>query len=316
MIEKPLVGISKCLLGENVRYDGGHKLDKYLRDTLGKYVEYVPVCPEIESGFGVPREAMRLVDTNGTLRLMTQRTAIDMTEIMNEWMDKRLHQLRTLPLCGFIFKSRSPSSGLKSVKVYHKSGGVRQDGIGIFASGFISTFPQIPVEDDGRLHDDTLRENFIERIFVMQRWYTLTKTEKKLKKIMDFHSTHKYLVMAHSPQTLKDLGTLLAHGKDYPLDDLYNLYLDSLLPALQRIATIKKNTNVLLHIMGYFKKNLESEEKSELREIIDQYHNGLVPLIVPITLMNHYVKKYKPEYLSNQIFLNPHPLELMLRNHV
>jgi len=316
MIEKPLVGISTCLLGENVRYDGGHKLDRYLRDTLGKFVDYIPICPEVECGLSVPREAMRLVDVDGNIRLMTQKTEIDLTDTMLTWMNERLSQLATRPLCGFLFKSRSPSSGWKGVKVYRQNNVIRQTGIGIFANGFTTAFPHIPVEDDGRFHDDTLRENFIERIFVMQRWYAVNQRPKTLKNLMDFHASHKFLLMAHSPQTLKELGSLLAHGKDFSLDELYNLYLDSMLPALQRIATVKKNTNVLLHIMGYFKNDLESEEKAELREIIDQYHNELVPLIVPVTIINHYVRKYKPEYLLNQVYLNPHPLELMLRNHV
>lgn len=315
MMKKPLVGISSCLLGEKVRYDGGHKLDHYLRDILGRYVEFIPVCPEVECGMGVPREAVRLVFIDGDVRLMTQRTSRDMTDKMRSWMEGRLKDLAELPLCGFIFKSRSPSSGLRGIKIYTQKG-VRNDGVGMFAQAFIKLLPLIPVEDDGRLHDDWLRENFIERIFVMQRWYELLSAGESLNKLLDFHASHKYLLMAHCPKTLKQLGALLAQGKDYQTDQLYDTYQDVLSPGLQKIATVKKNTNVLLHIMGYFKKELSTDEKSELKETIDRYYEGLVPLLVPITLINHYVRKYHPPYLTHQIYLNPHPLELMLRNHV
>jgi uncharacterized protein YbgA (DUF1722 family) len=230
-------------------------------------------------------------------------------------MEGRLKDLAKLPLCGFIFKSRSPSSGLRGIKVYTEKG-VKNDGVGMFAQVFLKLFPLVPVEDDGRLHDDWLRKNFIERIFVMQRWYELLSTGKSLNRLMDFHASHKYLLMAHCPKTLKQLGLLLARGKDYSLDELYDTYISSLSPALLKIATVKKNTNVLLHIMGYFKSDLSADEKSELKETIDRYHEELIPLLVPITLMNHYVREYRPPYLMHQIYLNPHPLELMLRNHV
>jgi uncharacterized protein YbgA (DUF1722 family)/uncharacterized protein YbbK (DUF523 family) len=313
-MQKPLVGISSCLLGENVRYDGGHKLDHYLHDILGRYVEFVPVCPEVECGMGIPREAMRLVSVGGKIRLMTRKTQIDMTDTMKSWIDNRLKVLTGLPLCGFIFKARSPSSGLRNIKVYTEKG-VRNDGVGMFARGVIERFPHLPVEDEGRLHDDWLRENFIERIFVMHRWHQLIDGGRSLKNLMDFHAGHKYLLMAHDPKTLKELGSLLAQGKGRTMNELYDSYLGSLSSALQKIATVKKNTNVLMHIMGHFKKDLNADEKSELKEIIERYHDGLVPLMVPITLINHYVRKFHPEYVMNQIYLNPHPLELMLRNH-
>jgi uncharacterized protein YbgA (DUF1722 family)/uncharacterized protein YbbK (DUF523 family) len=314
-MKKPLVGISSCLLGERVRYDSGHKLDHYLADVLGRYVEFVPVCPEVECGMGVPREAVRLVSIDGDIRLMTRRTGRDMTGMMTSWMEGRLKELAGLPLCGFIFKSKSPSSGLRGIRVYTQKG-VRNDGVGIFAQGFLNLFPSVPVVDDGRLHDDWLRENFIERVFVMQRWHELLSAGKTLSRLTDFHASHKYLLMAHCPKSLKQLGALLAGGKDISTDELFDKYFSTLGPSLRKIATVKKNTNVLMHIMGYFKKELSSDEKSELREAISRYHEGLVPLLVPLTLLNHYVRKYKPLYLMHQIYLNPHPLELMLRNHV
>lgn len=315
MGKKPLVGISTCLLGENVRYDGGHKLDRYLRDLLGRYVDYVPVCPEFECGMGVPREAVRLVEKDGQIRLVTQKTQLDMTAQMTSWMGPKLDELSRKDLCGFIFKSRSPSSGLFRVKVYRENGPV-SNGVGMFAQGFTKRFPHIPVEEDGRLQDAGLRENFIERIFVMQRWYELQAGRRSLKGILDFHATHKYLLMAHCPKTLKELGALLARGKELSLSDLHETYFTAFIDALKKIATARKNTNVLMHIMGYFKKDLSADEKTELQEVIGRYHDGLVPMIVPITLLNHYVRKYAPGYLMDQVFLQPHPMELMLRNHV
>lgn len=313
MTEKPLVGISTCLLGENVRYDGGHKLDRYLRDILGKHVDFLPVCPEVECGMGVPREAVRLVLSGGDIRLMTRETNIDMTDMMKSWMAGRIDEIAEFPLCGFIFKSRSPSSGLMRIKVYTDKG-VRNDGIGIFARAVLERFPFLPVEDDGRLNDEKLRENFIERVFVMQRWHELLAKDLSLAALQEFHAGHKYLIMAHCPATQKQLGTVLAQGKGNPR--IHGDYLAALAPALAKIATPKKNSNVLLHIMGYFKKYLSHDEKAELLEIIDKYHEGILPLIVPITMMNHYVRRYRPEYLIRQVYLNPHPGELMLRNHV
>lgn len=316
MKQKPLVGISKCLLGENVRYDGGHQLDRYLRDTLGSHVEFVPVCPEVECGLSVPREAMRLVEADGAVRLLTRDSGKDMTGTMQSWMTGRLRELARLPLCGFVFKAKSPSSGLLRVKIYQDNGAVRHNGTGIFAGGFTAAFPYIPVEEDGRLHDSRLRENFIERIFMMQRWHDLTGEKKTLGNLIGFHARHKYLLMAHCPKTLKELGALVASGAQYPPASLYDMYLESMTRALQKIATVRKNTNVLLHIMGYFKKLLSADEKAELREIIDRYHAEQVPLVVPMTLINHYLRKQPTPYLQDQLYLNPHPLELMLRNHV
>jgi len=316
MKERPRVGISTCLLGENVRYDGGHKLNHYLRDVLGGYVEFFPVCPEVECGMSIPREALRLVDIDGDMRLMTQKTKKDMTPQMAKWMKQKLVELSDMPLCGFIFKSKSPSSGLKGVKVYKGNGGVTKNGVGIFAKGVTGFFPFLPVEEDGRLNDNSLRENFIERIFVMQRWYKVNEGRKSLVKVMNFHTGHKYILMAHCPKTLKELGAFIAAGKMHPINDVYEEYFGKFITALGKIATVQKNTNVLLHIMGYFKKDLTKDEKEELKSLIDNYYKKLVPLIVPITLLNHYVRKYKNPYLEQQFYLNPHPMELMLRNHV
>ena len=315
MYKKPLVGISTCILGECVRYDGGHKLDRFIRDTLGEYVDFVPVCPEVDCGMSTPREAMRLVEIDGSIRLLTQKTKKDMTPKMLAWMDGKLADLEKLPLCGFIFKSKSPSSGLFRVKVYKNDNPINK-GRGIFAQGFTDKFPLLPVEEEGRLNDAKLRDNFIERLFAMSRWHELNSKEKSVANLTCFHTQHKYSIMAHCPEALKLLGGYIAKSKNEDINELYEKYFNEFITAMRNIATERKNTNTLEHIMGYLKNDLNKDEKSELKDIIDNYRNRLIPLIVPITLLNHYVRKYKPEYLLQQYYLNPHPQELMLRNHV
>jgi uncharacterized protein YbgA (DUF1722 family)/uncharacterized protein YbbK (DUF523 family) len=310
------LGISACLLGEKVRYDGGHKLDPFLSETLGRYVEWVPVCPEVECGLPVPREAMRLIGDADDPRLVTIRTGRDFTELMARWADQRLPGLESADLCGFVFKSRSPSSGMGGVKVYNPSGIPTRRGKGIFAKKFMEHFSLLPVEDEGRLHDPELRENFIERVFVFRRWKDMEQRGLDRGALVSFHSTHKLLILSHSVKHYRTLGRLAAEAKKYRLEGLYKEYVSILMDGLRLIATVKKNTNVLLHIMGYFKKRLSAGEKQELAGVIDHYHSGLIPLIVPVVLLNHFVRKYDEPYLKNQYYLNPHPLELMLRNHV
>jgi len=310
------IGISSCLLGEKVRYDGGHKLDHFLKDTLGAYVEWVPVCPEVETGFPVPREAMRLVGDSFSPRLVTVRSGVDQTDRMRTWAERKLGTIEKLDLCGFIFKSKSPSSGMRGVKVYGPSGVPAHTGIGIFARMFMERYPCIPVEDDGRLHDPALRENFIERIFVFRRWKEMKRSGGMVRDLISFHTDHKLLILAHSPKHYTRLGRLVADAKKRERQSLLNEYFTVLMDGLKLLATTKKNTNVLQHIAGYFKKQLSSEEKQELMDIIQTYHKGLVPLIVPLVLINHYVNKYDEPYLKRQYYLHPHPAELMLRNHV
>jgi uncharacterized protein YbgA (DUF1722 family)/uncharacterized protein YbbK (DUF523 family) len=310
------LGISTCLLGENVRYDGGHRLDRFLTDTLGQYVEYVPVCPEFECGFGVPREAFRLVGNPESPRLVTSRTNRDFTDRMLEWAKRRMIDLEEEGLCGFIFKSNSPSSGMERVKVYSEKGMPLKKGRGIFARIFMEHFPLIPVEDEGRLHDPKLRENFIERIFTLRRWREVLSKKPTMGNLVEFHTQHKLLILSHTEKHHRSMGKLVAAGRDMPIKELYAIYEALLMEALKLKTTAKKNGNVLMHMMGYFKKELTPDEKQELLEIIQQYREGYVPLIVPITLINHYVRRYKEPYLSKQTYLHPHPIELQLRNHV
>jgi uncharacterized protein YbgA (DUF1722 family)/uncharacterized protein YbbK (DUF523 family) len=303
-------------LGEAVRWNGAHKLDRFLADTLGEFVEYVPVCPEVECGFGTPREPFRQVGDPDSPRFITSRTKIDYTDRMNRWARKRVIELEKEDLCGFIFKSRSPSSGMERVKVYNQQGIPVKKGVGMFARAFMEHFPLLPVEEDGRLHDLKLRENFIERSFAFKRWREDLEEKQSRRGLVDFHTKHKMLILAHSVELHRVMGMLVARAKEFPLKDLYEEYQRLFMQALRLKSTPKKNANVLIHILGYFKKQLSADEKQELLEIIGLYREGTIPLIVPITLVNHYVRKYDQPYLREQYYLHPHPLELQLRNHV
>lgn len=314
--EKPLkIGVSSCLLGHEVRWNGTHQLNHFIKDILGQFMTFVPVCPEVECGLGTPREPLRLVGDPGNPRLLGRQSGADMTDRMTEWADHRLRQLEQEELCGFIFKSKSPSSGLYKVKVYKDGQNPVNQGVGMFARAFVKAFPLIPVEEDGRLSDDGLRENFIERIFVLKRWRDVLNMDKHPRHLMDFHTRHKYLIMAHSPKHYKMMGKHVASVSRKTLEDDYDTYETLLTDAVSIKATVSRHVNVLHHVTGYFKTHLVTDEKQELLELIEHYRNGLLPLIVPVTLINHFVRKYDQIYLRDQIYLNPHPLELKLRNH-
>lgn len=312
--EKPRVGISTCLLGENVRYDGQHKHDRFLTGTLGKYFEWVPVCPEVECGLPTPREAMRLVGEPENPRLITSRTERDMTERMQSFSRKRVQELEDENLCGFIFKSKSPSSGMERVKVYDENGVPRNVGVGVFAREFMEHFPLLPVEEDGRLHDAHLRENFIENIFCLKA-YRDAVADDGVGALVDFHGTHKMQFMAHDPQRQQQMGRLVANASKMDRDALFEQYEELLVNTMREMPTIGRHANVLTHMLGYFKEELTSDEKQELLEVLERYRGQFVPLIVPVTLMRHFVRKYDEPYLKRQSYLNPHPTELKLRNH-
>jgi uncharacterized protein YbgA (DUF1722 family)/uncharacterized protein YbbK (DUF523 family) len=316
MEQKIKIGVSSCLLGKEVRYNGGHSHDRYVTGTLGQYFIFVDVCPEVEAGFGIPRETLRLVGNPDAPRLMTTKTKKDFTDKMQKWAEKRVLELEKENLCGFIFKKGSPSSGMERVRVYTDKGMPSNRGSGMFARAFMDHFPLIPAEEDGRLNDSALRENFIERIFALRRWRLMAAERKKLGNLVAFHTAHKLQIMSHSVKHYREMGRLVAHGKELDLPDLYKQYEALLMQALSLQATVKKNVNVLQHMAGYFKKQLNKDEKQELQEVIEQYHSHLTPLIVPITLVNHYVRKYDQEYLKEQFYLHPHPIELKLRNRV
>ena len=317
MMSTPLrLGISRCLLGETVRFDGGHKRDSFLTDLLGRYVEWVPVCPEVEAGLGTPREAMRLVGDPEQPRLVTIKSGKDHTEALATMTAARLPALEGLDLSGFVFKKDSPSCGVERVRTYNEHGMPGRKGIGLFARAYVERFPLIPVEEEGRLCDPQLRENFIERVFCYRRWRDLLENGITRHAVVQFHTVHKYLLLAHSAQHYQRLGRLVAQANEYRPKDLGLRYGELFMQVLAVRATVRKHVNVLQHILGYFKERLDEAEKAELVGVIADYHQGLTPLIVPLTLIKHYVQIFDVAYIRDQVYLNPHPKELMLRNHV
>ncbi|ABA89948.1 protein of unknown function, DUF523 and DUF1722 [Syntrophotalea carbinolica DSM 2380] len=315
-MEKIRIGISACLLGQNVRYDGGHQLDRFLRDTLGYFVDYVPVCPEVEMGLPIPRQTLRLVGDADSPRLVFSKSGEDVTERMTSWAKRRLAELEKEDLCGFIFKARSPSSGMARVKLYDRRGVPNKNGVGLFARLFMEYFPMLPVEEDGRLNDIRLRENFIEAIFTFRRWRDFLTEGATPEKLVAFHARHKLLLMSHSVELARQMGRLVGRAGEVPAEEILRDYKQLLMQAVRTLTTPAKHSNVLQHALGYFKRQLSHDEKQEMLQLIDQYRHGTVPLAVPLALLNHYVRKYQPPWLDEQVYLHPHPMELHLRSGV
>lgn len=318
MVSQPIrLGISQCLLGDPVRYDGGHKRDGFLVDILGQHVEWIPLCPEVEAGFGIPREPMRLVDHLGTPRLLTIRSHQDRTDPMSRYIRGRLRDLKSLNLSGYVFKKDSPSCGMQRVRIYTPEGQVLGKGVGLFAAAFQRQFPFVPTEEEGRLQDPGLRENFIERVFGYHRWQCFLRAGRITRgSLISFHTAHKYLLLAHSRSHYLRLGQLVANAKQFSSRTLAETYGSLFLDTLAIKTTVRKHTNVLQHLVGYFKTQLGSGGRKEIQDSIHNYYRGLVPLNVPLTLIRHYVRVLDIPYLRDQIYLDPHPKELMLRNHV
>ena len=313
---KPKLGISACLLGQNVRYDGAHKRDNFLTDTFGRFVEWVAVCPEVEVGMGVPRETLRLVGPPEEPELIAERSRKDWTHAMHRFAAVRMRQLVELKLAGYVFKKNSPSCGVERVRVYGAKNVAVRRGRGLFAAAVMAGFPLMPVEEEGRLNDPTLRENFIDRVFAYHRWQNALAGSKSASALVEFHTRHKYLLLAHSERHYRRLGRLVADVKKIPCAEPMRNMAGAFMEALAVRASAKKHANVLDHMMGYFSERLSAAERRELVELIRDYRRQLVPLIVPVTLIQHYVKKYEVAYLNEQIYLAPSPKELMLRNHV
>lgn len=308
------VGVSQCLLGENVRWDGGHKLDRFITDVLGPFVELVPVCPELEVGLGVPREPIHLERRGRGLALVGVKSGADHTERMERWSENRVAGLGALDLCGYILKSKSPSCGMERVPVYDANKVPSKVGVGLFAKALLEGQPDLPVEEEGRLCDPRLRESFIERLFAYRRVTDLFASEWRVGDLVAFHTREKLLLLAHEPKAYTELGRLVAGARKSAA--LAASYRSTYLKALAKPATTKRHVNVLQHMAGYFKKQLSADERAELAGVIEDYRQGLVPLIVPITLLRHHVRRFDVKYLADQVYLQPHPKELMLRNHV
>lgn len=310
------VGVSSCLLGRKVRFDGGHKRDAFLVDTFGPYVEWVPVCPEVEVGMGTPREPIRLLRQGEALRLVGVKSSIDHTDDMRAWAARRVEGLAKADLDGFILKKDSPSCGMERVKVYDAHGAPSRTGRGLFAEALMERLPLLPVEEEGRLSDPRLRDNFVERVFAYRRLRELFAARWTIGALVQFHAAHKLALLAHAPAAYRSLGRIVARAAGRPRAELRREYEEGFMTALALIATPRRHVNVLQHMLGYFRGLLDDESRQELVIAIEDYRRGLVPLVVPITLLRHHIRVHGIEYLAGQVYLAPHPKELMLRNHV
>ena len=310
------IGISSCLLGEKVRFDGGHKRDPFIVDILGKYFQWVPVCPEMEMGLGAPRQTMRLEGSIETPRLITLKTNEDLTETMQRFAAKRLTDLSTINLHGYILKKNSPSCGMQQVRVYKQKRSPQRRGRGLFARALMDRFPLLPVEEEGRLQDMRWRENFIERVFAHYRWHRLIAMQPAAEDLVYFHAQHKLTLLAHSRKHYQALGRLTAQAGTLPMQELLASYGQTFMAGLSVKATPKKHADVLVHLLGYINKQINSADKEDLITHIEAYRQESVPLVVPLTLLQHHFRRHPTPWVQNQTYLYPYPVELMLRNHV
>ena len=311
------IGISSCLLGEKVRFDGGHKKDDFLTNQFGRYVEWVPVCPEFEIGLGVPRESLRLVAEGNRIHLTAPRSGLDHTDRMYKWTREHAGRLADQGLCGYVLKRSSPSCGLERVKVYVGSGMPSREGRGLFAAGLADQFPNLPMEEEGRLNDPRLRENFVSRVLCYKRWLDLGESGLTRSRIMQFHARHKYLLMSRHQGGARSLGNFIGQAeRSVSTRRLGEEYFNAFCKVMRHTPTRRNHTNVLQHLAGHFSQRLDSGDRAELSAVINSYRQDGLPLIVPVTLIRHYVRKFSVEYLSDQVYLDPGPCELKLLNQL
>jgi uncharacterized protein YbgA (DUF1722 family)/uncharacterized protein YbbK (DUF523 family) len=305
------IGISACLTGQQVRFDKSHKKSNFCMNELAPLVEYKPFCPEVAVGMPVPRPTVRQVKRSDVIHVSRPDGSGDITDDLIAY-GKDVAEANK-DLSGFVFCAKSPSCGMERVKIYSEDGkGSDASGIGMFAKQIMEANPLLPCEENGRLNDSVLRENFVTRVFVYHSWQTMMDTEYSKKDLYEFHAKHKYLLMAHHVEMYRELGRLLAQS-DSSLEELAHSYITGLMNALKTKATRKTHTNTLMHLMGYFKKHLTKDQKEELLKNIDGFRTGLLPLFAPITLLQHYLREYPNEYLQQQSYFSPHPEQLRLR---
>jgi uncharacterized protein YbgA (DUF1722 family)/uncharacterized protein YbbK (DUF523 family) len=312
--DRPRVGISLCLLGEEVRHDGGHKHDRYATGVLGQHFQWVPVCPEVEVGMGTPREPVNLLRTDDGVIMRGIRSGKDWTEQMQTYSRQRVEALREADLHGFILKKDSPTCGMERVRLYDKNNVPSRDGVGLFAQALMDQIPNLPLEEEGRLNDKPLRENFITRVYAYHRWRTLLQGEVSPHALVEFHTGHKMLLLAHSPQLYTELGRLVAQAGTLPLDELLDSYESMFMRALAKPASPGRQVNALQHLMGYLKEDVSADDKAELNDVIQEYREGIVPLIVPLTLLRHHLRQIDDPWVAKQVYLQPYPRELALRS--
>ncbi|AZQ85894.1 DUF1722 domain-containing protein [Colwellia sp. Arc7-635] len=312
MNNKISIGISSCLLGHKVRFDSGHKNNSYISNTLSEYFDFIPFCPEVDIGLGIPRETIRLVLLDEKVHCVGSKNPdLDVTERLKDCAQAQ--QSWQQSLSGYILKKDSPSCGMERVRLY-KGDMPDRIGVGIYAQKLMENFPDLPVEEEGRLGDAILRENFIQRVFIYARWQALFAEEFSLKNLNSFHAQHKYIFMSHSQSLAKELGHWLAQAHGQEPGEVLKQYLSKMMVILKLRASRKGHVNTLQHLQGYLKSYISADDKAELVDIIDQYRNGLLPLIVPITLLRHHFRRFPNEYITDSYYMKPHPKELMLLN--
>ncbi len=316
MNQKIKIGVSACLMGEEVRYNGGHCQNHFLKDTVSQYATFVSTCPEAAIGMGVPREAVRLeYDQDENTRMLAPKSGKDFTEKMEAYAKDWSCMVDELDLDGFVFKKNSPSCGVFRVKIYKNDHPAERRGTGLFAKAIMERYPELPVEEDGRLSDPVLRESFMVRVFAFKRVKSLFHKSWTRKDVIEFHSREKLLLLAHSPRSYRELGQLVGNIADYSREEFQITYLKTFMEAVNTRASKGRHQNALSHMAGYLTKRLTSEGRRELKETIDSFRNGIVPLIVPITLISHMLRRYDETYLLKQSYLSPHPHQMALRNH-
>lgn len=311
------VGISQCLMGDPVRFNAGHKHSRLCTDHLGTLFELRPFCPEVAIGLGTPRKPIRLAGDPAAPRAVgSVDHTLDVTDALQQYADDV--SVLCEELCGFIFMQKSPSCGMERVKVYEPNGHpAPATGRGIFAARLMQANPLLPVEEEGRLNDPVLRENFVNRVIVYSDWQQLLRDGLSASRLLAFHARHKYLLMAHQSPSYRQIGQMLANpGRGAALRDTANAYFAELMAALRRPASRSGHSNVLQHVAGHFKKVLNPPEKEELQQLINHYRSGIVPLVVPVTLLRHHLLRHPDPYLLQQAYLQPHPPELSLRNAI
>lgn len=307
---KPRLGISACLLGRAVRYDRGHARDRFLVDELGRFVEWVEVCPEVESGMGVPRPTIRLVEKDGETRLVAPDSGTDHTERMRGWAAERVGALRGMRLDGFVLKSNSPSCGLERIKVYSEKGMPLRRSEGLFVTVLRERWPGLPLEEEGRLNDVGLREHFLIRLFAAARLRSFLASGPTRAGLVAFHTAHKFLLLVHDEPLYRELGRVVSRQGGERDEELWPRYEELFLRALAHEPAPVRHLNVLQHMLGFLKDLVPSQDKRRVLDSFEEYRRGRLPLMVPLTLMRFLIDSHGVEYLQGQAYLEPFPVEL------
>lgn len=316
MTEKIKIGISGCLTGMKVRFDGQGLRPQLINELFSEFFDYVTFCPEVEMGMSIPRETIRLEKQEEEVRLVAPKSNTDHTDGMKTFADNKVAALAELDISGYIVKRGSPSCGFERIKIYNKDKIPAMNGVGMFTEKLIERFPLLPIEDEGRLNDIRLREHWVERVYAYERLKAFLRLKPSRGDIVKFHTNSKMQLMAHHPVKYRQLGKDVAEQHKQVTDEFLVHYENSYMEIMKHQASVKKHADVLYHLMGFFKKDIDSSEKQELVEVIEKYRTGMIPLVTPLTLINHYIKKYPVQWVCDQTYLTPYPEELLLRSYM